>query len=299
MPPLVSCIIGTFNRERYLRASLDSIFAQTYPNIEVIAVDDASTDGTLSVLEEYGDRLRIIRRTENSRTCELPRYQGAAHANGTYCAFLDSDDLWDPPKLQQQVDFLEANPSIPLCHTYFRIIDDEGEAHGIRHEGAVPPTGRCAVELLRHCFVTISSVVVRKAVWLEAQREEDLVDFGMDQDFFLTIARQFELGFLDKVLGSYRRSAQSVGQHKWRRNPRNIITLERFLRLGMWEGVVSRDEMVDILTEAYLENAEHHHYAGYPRRSLYFCGRGLRRRPASGALWSRLAKAATRCLLPA
>lgn len=296
----ISAILCTFNRQDFLDEALGSIFAQTLPPAEVIVVDDGSTDDTPDrVARRYGDRIRLIRRETNSRTCERPRYDGAKAATSDWCAFLDSDDLWAPEKLERQARFLTAHPDIPLCHTYARIIDDAGRPQGIRHEGAVPATGRCAAALARHCWVSVSSVLVRRDVWLAAQREEDLDEFGMDWDFFLSIARDHPLGFLPEPLTSYRRSALSVSQHAWRKNPHNMAAMERILRRGTWRGIVTRAAFIDIMTEHYADNAETHRHAGHPRRAAWFCLRGLRHRPGSPLLWKGLARAAVRAAIPA
>lgn len=297
--PLVSCILATYNRQEFMHDALASIFGQTYPNIEVIVVDDASTDNTVEVLQKtYGDRIRLVRRTVNSRTCELSRYQGTREAKGKYCAFLDSDDLWAPEKIAKQVAFLEENPGIPLCHTYFRIIDDVGGEHGIRHEGAVPPTGRYGAEILHHCYITISSVMVRPDVWLEAVAEKDIVDFGMDWDFFLNIARNHPIGFIPEVLGSYRRGNLSVGQHKWKRNPRNIVTMTRILEKEMYRGFGTRAEMKRHLVDACVENAQTHRYAGYPSHAAFFAWYGMKYAPFDLRLPVELGKALARMALP-
>lgn len=290
-PPLVSVVLGAYNAERDIRRALACVFAQTFRDFEVIVVDDASTDGTPEILAEYGSRIRVIRRASNSRTCELPRYEGTAAARGRYAAFLDADDLWTRDKLEKQVAFMEAHPDVPLSHTYARIIDDGGRPQHVRHEGIIPPTGNCARPLLEHCFITISTVLVRPRVWLDALPASAIVHFGMDQDFFLAIARRYPIGFIPEVLGSYRRSSRSVSQAKWWRRPRNVVTLERLYRGRMWEGIVSRGEMRRILVEAYEENADAHRDWGHPWHSLHFCWRGWRWQPWRAGLYVRAAKA--------
>ena len=294
----VSAIVTTYNRTEFLREALASVFAQTYPDLDVIAVDDGSTDDTVAVLETYGDRMTIVRRGTNSGTCELPRYEGTEACRGTYAAFLDSDDLWEPDKVEKQVAFLEKNPGIPLCHTYVRLIDDRGVEHGIRHENAIPPTGHCAAALLRHCFPCVSSVMVHRDAWLAAMPREEIVDFGMDWDFFLQIARNHPIGFLPEVLASYRRSRQSVSHARWRRTPRNVIAMERVLRKRYWEGVVPRRAFTDMITDAYLENARYHRDRGYPGRSARLMRDALRHRPLSPAVHAELARAMAQAAIP-
>ena len=298
MTPLVSVVLCTYNRTDFLADALESIFSQTYPEIEVIVVDDASTNPALfHMLDGYGDRIRLIRRKSNSQTCELPRYQGVRQAKGSYCAFLDSDDMWAPDKIAKQVAFLEAHPEVPLCHTYCSLIDEEGHTLGVRHEGAISPTGRCGSELLDHCYISISSVVVRPAVWLQAVQEKNITSFGMDWDFFMAIAKKHDIGFLNEPLGCYRLSSQSVTQSNWKRTPRNVMAMERLRRNESWVGIGTKREMLTAMTNAYLENADAHRYWGHPWRSAYFCLRGIRSCPWSVAIYIALLKACVRAVV--
>lgn len=284
--PAVSVIVGTYNCASFLPGLWACLDAQTFRDFEIVVVDDASTDGaTLPALETMGDRIRLVRRAHNSQTCELPRFQGAREARAPLCAFLDADDRWDPAFLEKCVAYLNAHPAIALVHTYARVIDGEDRVLRIRHEGAIPTGERVAGALLEHCFITISAVVARRDIWLAALREEEITDFGMDQDFFLTIARTHPIGFIPEVLASYRRSEASVSVKKWKRAPRNVNTLERIYRKEFWAGLCDRSRMRRIIADAYLENAQHWRAAGDPRRALWFVGRGVRWAPTRLALW--------------
>ena len=290
MAPEVSVIVGTFNCARFLPGLWDCLDAQTFRNFEIVVVDDASTDGeTLAALEARGDRIRLIRRTVNSGTCELPRYQGVRAAQAPLCAFLDADDRWDPEFLERCAAHLRDHPEEAFVHTYVRVVDGADRVLRIRHEGTMPVGAALPRALLEHCYVTISAAVARKEVWLAAVSEDELADFGMDQDIFLRIVRRHSAGFIPEVLASYRRSEASVSVKKWRRYPRNVNTLERIARNRLWEGLAPKAEMNRILRDAYYENAEHWRRVGEPGRALWFCGRGLCRRPWDWKLWKTVA----------
>lgn len=113
MSDLISCIIPVFNNERFLGESLESVFAQGHSPIEVIVVDDGSTDRTPDILREFGDRITTIRQ-ENAGPA-VARSRGLRAAKGTLIAFQDSDDLWVPEKLTLQMARLEARPDADLC----------------------------------------------------------------------------------------------------------------------------------------------------------------------------------------
>lgn len=296
--PRVSVCIGTYNCAEYLPGLWDCLEAQTFRDFEIVVVDDASSDAeTLSILEAMGDKIRLIRRDTNSQTCELPRYQAARAAKAPLCAFLDADDRWDPRFLEKCVDYLDAHQEAAMVHTYVRVVDYEDRVQRIRHEGVMPTGSALPRALLEHCYITVSAVVARRDAWLEAMPEETITDFGMDLDFFLAIAKKYPIGFISEVLGSYRRSDSSVSVKKWKRIPRNIVTLKRIQVKKMHHGLASDSEMQSILVEACQENAEFWRHQGQSRRALWFCAQGLKIRPWDAGLWACAARAVGRLLV--
>ena len=115
MNDLISVVIPTYNRKDKLPACIESVLAQTYANLEVIVVDDASTDGTQHLFDAPGDpRVRYVRYEQNRGAC-YARNLGAQHARGSILAFQDSDDHWHADKLQKQYDLLMATGA-DLCY---------------------------------------------------------------------------------------------------------------------------------------------------------------------------------------
>lgn len=106
--PLVSVIIPIHNGERYLSEAVDSVLAQTFSSLELVAVDDSSTDASARIVQAYGDRVRYVRR-EFHNTART-RNEGAALAHGDYLAFLDQDDVWLADKLELQMEEFRAHP---------------------------------------------------------------------------------------------------------------------------------------------------------------------------------------------
>ena len=115
MNELISVVIPTYNRKDKLPACIASVLAQTYPNLEVIVVDDASTDGTELLFDcNIDPRVHYVRYGDNRGAC-YARNLGAQRAHGSILAFQDSDDLWHPDKLQKQYDLLTATGA-DLCY---------------------------------------------------------------------------------------------------------------------------------------------------------------------------------------
>jgi len=115
---LISCITPVYNGERYLGEALNSIVAQSYRPIEIIVVDDGSTDGTQEVADRYGDQIRYVRQSHAG--APTARNLGLSVAQGEFIAFLDSDDLWHPEKLARQMARFRARPELDLCVTHLQ-----------------------------------------------------------------------------------------------------------------------------------------------------------------------------------
>jgi glycosyltransferase involved in cell wall biosynthesis len=111
--PLVSVVIPTYNRAEIICRTIDNVFQQTYRNLEIIIVDDGSTDETHLSLNKYGDRIRVL--TQRNLGPAIARNNGARAAQGEIIAFQDSDDLWQTSKLERQVALLQTDSSIPCC----------------------------------------------------------------------------------------------------------------------------------------------------------------------------------------
>ena len=131
MNPLVSVVIPTFNRPDLLALTLESVFAQSFENFEVVVIDDGSTDDTPQKLRElqarHGARLGVIRQKNGG--IGAARNRGLDEARGRYIALLDHDDLWMPTKLSVQLEYLQAHPQCVACGTLFSLSDDPQKPH--------------------------------------------------------------------------------------------------------------------------------------------------------------------------
>lgn len=116
--PLISCIVPTFNCKLYIAEALDSILAQTYRPIEIIVVDDGSTDGTPELLERYGDKIIYVK--QDNLGPAAARNLGINMAQGEFIAFLDADDIWRKEKLDRQMAVFTENPELEICMTHIQ-----------------------------------------------------------------------------------------------------------------------------------------------------------------------------------
>lgn len=289
---LVSVCIGTYNRADLIRECLDSVAAQTYRPIEVVVADNASTDATLDLVRAHPVGARIERRGENSGLCSTTRNLAVRKSSGNYIAFLDSDDAWEPTKLERQVAFLEAHPEIPLCHTVAQLMDEQSRVYGIRHEGRLPPTGDCFEALLEHCWITISSVMIRRELYDECGPFSEELPYGRlgeDYEFFLKVAARYPIGLIEEPLVRYRKSAASITHGNWRATPKALPFLIALLdRPGVWKTRISEGQMRKRVAHAALENADYWGAQGYPYRAAWSAWQAIRVGGWSSGGWSSL-----------
>ena len=273
--PLVSVCIGAYNRRNTIRECVDSALGQTWENKEVVVVDDASTDGTREILEGYGNRIRLICRDSNSGMCPVTRNQALKAAQGEYVAFLDSDDVWCPEKLARQVEFMEAHPDIPLCHTMCNVIDGESRVVGVRQGlETIPKTGWVFERLLDHCWITISTVMARKSLFDEIglfNTGEPYGKLGEDHEFFLRVAKKHPIGLVEEILAGFRKAGQGITANNWKANPEPVPLFQALMeRRDLWGGVVPRRRMVKALADKCNENAWFYRNRGEPGRAWWF-----------------------------
>jgi glycosyltransferase involved in cell wall biosynthesis len=157
--PLVSCIVPVFNGERYLAEAIESILAQGHRPLEVIVVDDGSTDTTPEVARSFGDAVRYLR--QDNAGCAAARNRGIEVARGEYIAFQDADDVWSRDKLSRQLARFAARPELDYCVTHvqnFWVAELEAEAERLRdHPRARALPGYVAQALLarRSLFASV------------------------------------------------------------------------------------------------------------------------------------------------
>jgi teichuronic acid biosynthesis glycosyltransferase TuaG len=139
MNELVSIITPTYNAEKYIRQTLQSVINQSYQNWEMILADDASTDNTVAIIEEFSQkdyRIKLFKLPEN-RGNGFARNAALEKASGKYMAYLDADDLWFPEKLEKQIQFLKAK-NLHFTFSFYDSIDEEGNDLNRRVEAPSP-----------------------------------------------------------------------------------------------------------------------------------------------------------------
>lgn len=205
--PRVSVVIPVYNAAAYVAAAVQSALAQTYANMEIIVVDDGSTDDTAVILATYGDRIRYIYQDNQERAAA--RNRGLAEARGEYVAFLDADDLWVPMKLERQVAILDARPEVVVAYSQAVVINRAGRPRlsGYRQQiiGSGPSTPAWMRDrlVLSNC-VPMSTSIARLGAVRESGGFDPRLRYGEDWDLWLRLAGRGLFAFLAESLASYR-----------------------------------------------------------------------------------------------
>ena len=206
--PLVSVVIPTYNRADEVCCAIDNAFTQTYPNIELIIVDDGSTDDTQARLKAYGDRIRVI--VQKNQGPAVARNRGAAAARGEIIAFQDSDDLWKPTKLEKQVALLQKlGPKVVCCLCNIEMVGGKNRKPTSFEDSLVHPQHEegiwvNALEVLATRFVLFSqAVAIRREVFERVGGFREDIKYDEDYDLALRLALEGPWGFIKEPLVTY------------------------------------------------------------------------------------------------
>lgn len=219
---LVSVVIPAYNAEKYLREAVDSALAQSYPECEIVVVDDGSTDGTGAILDGYGNRIRVIRQVNSGSAAACNA--GVAAATGAWIAFLDADDVWLPDKLSRQV---EQCGHAPISHTDSVCFGESLGREVRRSTFEQPYSGFVLEHLLVRNFITKSSVMVRRELFMACGGFETNFPGVEDWPLWLQICARNELAYLPEVVLRYRvhMKSKSMESRKTMRDHLRIIEM--------------------------------------------------------------------------
>ena len=209
IPGMVSTVITSFNKGPYLREAIDSALKQDYRPLEVLVVDDGSTDNTSEIAKSYGSRICYIHQ-EHGGQCRA-KNRGVSSARGEYVAFLDGDDRWRPSKLSKQVALFKTKASLGVVYTDRMKFRGDQVVWASNRAAHVLKRGWILDHILVDMCVPFSSSMVRKDCLLEVGMFDESVPIAPDYDLWLRLARLYEFDFVDEVLMEYRTGIDSVG----------------------------------------------------------------------------------------
>ena len=210
MKPLVSVVIPAYNSAAFITETVDSVLQQTYPNLEVLVIDDGSTDNTREVLKPYEEKIEYYRK-DNGGPASARNF-GIRKASGVYVAFLDADDLWKEEKIDRQVKRFDEMPGTGLVHTgSVQLKDGKIIERASRH----CPNGNVFKELFSQNFIGTSTVLVRKECFQSLGLFDTREGFMAveDYDMWLRIARKYRIEYIAEGLVYYRVHAEGISRN--------------------------------------------------------------------------------------
>lgn len=243
--PIVSVIMPVYNGQAYVRAAIDSVIKQKFPNWELIVVDDGSTDGTFEVVRQIArtePRIKLFRQ-KNSGGPASPKNQGIKKARGEFICFIDQDDLYNVEKLGTEVEILLENPECDVIFGDMLVFNDgQRPETGFRYLG--PEWIKRAADFLErkennvYCCtndfysfmssevtsVTTQTVMIRRKVLMEQEGPfDETLRVSDDIDLWFRLAKKYCLFYIDKILAYYRRHKHAVTSSK-------VATHEGFIK---------------------------------------------------------------------
>lgn len=214
MSELVSIIVPVYNAEKFIRETMDSVLAQTYPHWELLLVEDGSSDGSVDVIEEYiaekeESRIRLIRLPSNQGAARA-RNKGLEEASGRYIAYLDADDLWIPEKLEHELRFMEEKGAA-FAFTGYEFADEHGV--GLGKVVRVPETLEYRQALSNTTIFTTtvmfdSSKISKELLEMPVIKSEDTALW------WKVLRAGYTAYGLDENLVRYRRAGRSLSSNK-------------------------------------------------------------------------------------
>ena len=206
--PKVSVIIPTYNRGNIITATIESVLAQTERDLEVIVVDDGSTDDTRSVVEGLSDGRVVYFFTTNGGPASA-RNLGLSKASGEYIAFLDSDDFWPANYLEVMISQLENNSKFSVAYSPITVVYPDGR----ERKSYKCPRGKegwICIDLFENSFIWIFAAVFRNSVWEDFYFDEQLGRSSEDSDAVLRLSLKVQFKFVPEVEVFHRISIDSI-----------------------------------------------------------------------------------------
>ena len=280
--PLVSVVIATYNMADYLPLAVQSALAQTYKPIEVLIVDDGSTDRTAEAVQPLLADPRVSYRTQKNGGQAVAKNRGIRESKGQYVAFLDADDLWTPDKLEAQMPLFARSSTVGVVYSAFTYIDQAGRQ--LRNAPDKLHRGRVSGPMLVFNFVGFGTSVVKRECFERLGLFNENLRMGIDYDLWLRFSTQYEFDYVDRPLLYYREWPGQMSRNWNSRYLNGIEIMKNFLR-----------EFPSAVDKRTADEAWAHTYAGFgscargskngrsEALSLYL--RALRHKPSYFPAW--------------
>jgi glycosyltransferase involved in cell wall biosynthesis len=226
--PRVSVVIPAYNSAPSLRGAIQSVLDQTYRDSEILVIDDGSTDDTECVVRSFGDRVCYLK--QENRGVSAARNHGIKVSRAPYVAFLDSDDLWLPGKLAEQIPLLDRDPEVGLVYSDWAVVSEENVLEPSYLSNLHAGSGYVFNELLQSGFILTSGTVVRRSCLDEVGDFDEALSITQDYDLWLRICYRWKIALVNKPLLIKKSRDGSLSSNLLKTATERIALFEKVLR---------------------------------------------------------------------
>lgn len=254
MSPLVSIILSSYNQKERLIRAFESLLEQTYPSLEIIVVDDFSTDGSREQILNwhvlFPDKVKFYLQKKN---LGIPKNKntGFRMATGKYITFLDGDDFYMPEKVENELRFLESNPEYDVVYSNFLLIDEETQKQDLWAKD-VMPEGFIFKDLLLESFplhLIFRYEMCRSFVFRTYNYYDESLPIYEDWDFKLRYAAKHKVGYIPKIGSTYIRNKDGIVRRT--NNYRLVKQHQRVVEKNVKENDITKDPDLSEFLQSY------------------------------------------------
>ncbi len=207
--PLISVIIPVYNHQEFIGQAIESVLSQTFPDYEIIVIDDGSIDCTRLIVKNYlRPGMRYV--YKNHRGTPSALNVGITKAKGVYISWLSSDDRFLPTKLQKQIQLIQANPNFGMIYTDWYQTDAVGNVVREVHSPPLPTRRQAAIALLKNNCINGSTTLIQAKCFQKAGLFKENYLQGHDHDMWLRLCRYYTFGHIAEPLIYYRRHHKNL-----------------------------------------------------------------------------------------
>jgi glycosyltransferase involved in cell wall biosynthesis len=225
---LISVVIPTYNSEKTIKQTIESVLKQTFYDLELIIINDGSTDSTLEVISQFQDsRIKVF--SFDNAGGNVSRNRGLERATGEFVSFLDADDLWTPDKLESQLIALKENPQAAVAYSWTDYIDEQGKF--LLSGTHITAHGKVYEQMLVSNFLENgSNPLIRREALVELGGFDEILTAAQDWDMWLRLAQNFDFIAVPGVQILYRISANSLSTNLVRQEKASLQVLDKACR---------------------------------------------------------------------
>lgn len=200
----VSILMNGYNAQKYLQEAIDSVYAQTYKDWEIVFIDNCSVDNTQKIVESYDNKIKYYK-TEQNLLIGAARNYGLKYCSGEYLAFLDTDDIWIKDKLEKQIAVLDGHKEFQFCYGGVIYIDEESKEIGRMLPNA--KSGNVFMQQLKRYEINQQAIIVRNNIEIKI---DEKLRHSPDFDLFMTLSSIYKGYVFDEYLVKYRKHTASL-----------------------------------------------------------------------------------------